>query len=349
MRLSRRDFLKIAGAAGITSVLPLDLIQKAMAGNGDPRVIWLQGQSCSGCSVSLLNSVKTTTIDDILLNKINLGYHSTLIAAAGDLAIKGALGPHPNLTELAAFENQWLMEGPDLKFDLDKDGRVNLIDFNALCKQGYILVVEGSIPAEDAACPVKFCDIGGHLSMEEAFSILSQKADRIIALGTCACYGGIPQAVPNPTGAKGVSDKLIELGYSKPLINIPGCPAHPDWFVLTLLKVLAGQTVTLDSKGRPADLFGDSSSQRVHAKCLFHPSRWPGSAPPQAATLGDYGCLESLGCKGKNTWSNCPVLKWNSGGPGQNGVNWCVEARSPCCGCVEPDFPDGKTPFITGS
>jgi hydrogenase small subunit len=78
MRLSRRDFLKLAGASGALSALPLDLINKAFGGNGDPRVIWLQGQSCTGCSVSLLNAVKTTTIDDILLNYINLEYHSTL-------------------------------------------------------------------------------------------------------------------------------------------------------------------------------------------------------------------------------------------------------------------------------
>jgi Ni,Fe-hydrogenase I small subunit len=85
MRLSRREFLQIASAFGITAALPLDLISKALAGKGLPPVIWLQGLSCSGCSISLLNSVNLATIDDILVNKINLEYHSTLVAAAGDV------------------------------------------------------------------------------------------------------------------------------------------------------------------------------------------------------------------------------------------------------------------------
>lgn len=342
MRFTRREFLKLAGAVGVTTALPLGTIQKAFAGNGDPRVIWLQGQGCSGCSVSLLNSVNLTTVDDLLINHINMEYNSTLIAAAGDLALTNAMGVHPSPSELTAFSEQWMSTGDGMKFDLDGDGNVNLIDFARLCAQGYILVVEGAIPTGSDG---KFCSVGGEMTMIDAFSQLSSNADMIIAIGTCAAYGGIPAASPNPTNAMGVTDALSHLQIDKTVINIPGCPTHPDWFVGTVVKLLAGQTVDLDSKGRPSEYFGDISSQKIHAKCPFRPSKWPDGVP-MAAQIGDFGCLEDVGCKGKETWADCPILKWNSPAQGENGVNWCIGARTPCHGCVEPEFPDGMTPFF---
>ena len=68
-----------------------------------------------------------------------------------------------------------------------------------------------------------------------------------------------------------------------------------------------------------------------------------------AGQLSDAGCMEFLGCKGKKTYSDCPLRKWNAGSAGQYGVNWCIGARSPCLGCVEPSFPDGMSPFYVYS
>jgi hypothetical protein len=59
--------------------------------------------------------------------------------------------------------------------------------------------------------------------------------------------------------------------------------------------------------------------------------------------------MELLGCKGKKTYADCPMRKWNSSGTGAHGVNWCVGARNPCLGCVRPDFPDGMSPFYVYS
>jgi len=331
MHFNRREFLRMIGATGVAMALPLSLIEKALAGNGDPRVIWLQGLSCTGCSVSLLNSVNLTTVDDLLINKINMEYHSTLIAAAGDLALNNALGQHPSADEIAAFNSQLLKTGPNLDFDLNKDGVVNLIDYNILAAQGYILVVEGAIPT---GANGNYCSVGNRLTMLKAFDLLSNKANMIIALGTCACYSGIPGAKPNPTAAKGVSDTLSYLGRTRKVINIPGCPAHPDWFVGTVVKVLAGQTVSLDSQKRPNDYF----NKTVHSQCPFRERE-------EVERLGGLGCLKEIGCKGPRTRANCPVLKWNSPGKGTNGVNWCVQSRMPCQGCTEPGFPDAMTPF----
>ena len=332
--MSRRQFMKLAAGLGAAATINFTLLEKALAGNGDPRVIWLQGQSCSGCSVSLLNSINITTVDDLLVNHINLEYHSTLIAAAGDFALSRATGPHPSPDELSAFGAEWLQSGADLQFDLDGNGVVNFIDFAKLAAQGYILVVEGSIPV---GADGQFCHVGGEMTMLEAFDRFSENATHILAIGTCAAYGGIPSANPNPTGSLGVRNALDYLGRSKPLVNLPGCPAHPDWFVGTVTYLLTnGQPPALDADGRPFSYF----SINVHQQCPLK-----GASSPRANTLGEYGCLQNLGCKGRQTRADCPLRKWNSAGPGQNGVNWCIGARTPCHGCTEPTFPDGMTPF----
>lgn len=372
MRLSRRDFLKLAGVAGIASVIPHDMIQKALGGNGHARVIWLQGQGCTGCSVSLLNSVNIATIDDVLLNHINLEYHSNLIASAGDLALADAMGPQPALNEIAVLGDEWLSTGPALQMDVSgpqgaSDGKVNLMDFAALCKQGYVLVVEGAIPTGSAG---RFCHVGGDMTMLQAFDRFSAHADSILAVGTCAAFGGIAAASPNPTGALSVSGALSYLSRTKTVINIPGCPMHPDWFVGTVIKLLAGQSVALDGSKRPLDYFGST----VHSSCSNLSQYNSAYAPnvstnhegrnttatsclschsrtstrvPNPRTLGMTGCLWALNCKGRITYGDCATRKWNNPAAGQNGVNWCIGAGSPCHGCTQPNFPDGITPFYT--
>ena len=336
MRMSRREFLKLATVVGTGAAVNLSLLERALAGNGDPRVIWLQGQSCSGCSVSLLNSVNMMTVDELLVNKINLEYHSTLIAAAGDLAFSQAKAAHPSPTELSAFGCEWQQAGTDLDFDLDGNGVVDFIDFARLAAQGYVLVVEGSIPTGSEG---RFCHVGGDMTMIEAFDRFSDKATHILAIGSCAAYGGIPGAEPNPTDALSAQQALDYLGRYRPLVNIPGCPAHPDWFVGALSFLLANRSLpALDSYNRPAAYFAAT----VHTNCPLR-----GKKVPSADSLGQYGCLEELGCRGKQTSADCPQRKWNSSGPGQSGVNWCIGARNPCHGCTEPGFPDSMTPFYT--
>ncbi|HML75781.1 MAG TPA: hypothetical protein PKB02_14925 [Anaerohalosphaeraceae bacterium] len=333
MRLTRRDFLKIASAVGITSVLPLDIFNKALAGNGNPRVIWLQGQSCTGCSVSLLNSINIAPIDDVLINKINMEYHSNLIASAGDVALSDALGQHPSPTEITALSDQWLQTGTGLSMDINKDNKVDLYDFAALTQQGFILVVEGSIPT---GAEGHYCHIGGGMTMIEAFDLFSARAQSIIAIGTCATFGGIPAANPKPTSALSVDGALTYLGRTANVINIPGCPAHPDWFVGTVVNLLAGNAVALDGFKRPKLYFG----KKIHdtGNCPFKGAN-------EVHNLGEQGCLKEIGCKGPRTYADCYSRKWNNPGQGQPGVNWCIAARTPCHGCTQPDFPDGMAPF----
>ncbi|MCJ7569076.1 MAG: hydrogenase small subunit [Anaerolineales bacterium] len=299
MLISRRDFLKYcgatAGALGLTAS-GFARLQEVLALEGGQPVVWLQGQNCTGCSVSLLNTIHYMTIDELLLNTIDLEFHSTVMAAAGDLAVSAAEA--------------------------------------ALSTGGYVLVVEGAIPTAEEG---RYCYLWPGMTALDGVRAFSENAAAILAVGTCAAYGGIPAGDPNPTGAMGVSDILD----GKPVVNLPGCPAHPDWIVGTIAHLLAyGEVLPLDSKGRPKAYYqrtvhSDCPNQKHHAQNFF------------AGELSEAGCLSKLGCQGQWTGADCPVRKWNSGGAGEYGVNWCIEARNPCQGCTEPDFPDGKSPLYT--
>jgi hydrogenase small subunit len=293
MLISRRDFLKycsaMAGALGLSSS-GLIKLQRALASEGAPPVVWLQGQNCTGCSVSLLNTIHYMTIDELLLNTIDLEFHSTVMAAAGDLAVSAAETAHD--------------------------------------AGGYILVIEGAIPVAENG---KYCYLWPGMTALEGVEVFSENAAYIVAVGTCAAYGGLAAGEPNPTGAKGVS----EIIRGKPLINLPGCPTHPDWIVGTIAHLLTyGEAPRLDTLGRPRDYYqktvhSQCPNQKSHTKNLF------------AEELSEPGCLYKLGCQGMWTGADCPIRKWNSG------VNWCIGGRSPCQGCTEPDFPDGKSPWYT--
>ncbi|MHC4193595.1 MAG: NADH-quinone oxidoreductase subunit B family protein, partial [Planctomycetota bacterium] len=192
MKVTRRQFLRATAAVGGALTLRasgLLQLQKALAAEGGaPPVIWLQGQSCTGCAVSFLNSVYYATADDLLINELDVRFQSNVMAAAGDLAVESA--------EMTRSEG------------------------------GYILVVEGSTPA---GANGEYCHLWEGMTMLEAMKTFAPGADIILAFGTCASYGGIYAAAPNPTEAMGVRDTLDYLGLEGTVINIPGCPAHPDW------------------------------------------------------------------------------------------------------------------------
>jgi len=265
---------------------------------GGVPVVWFQGQSCNGCSVSLLNAIYYTTIDDLLLNKIDMEFHPTLMAAAGHPAVSAAE--------------------------------------KAYRKGGYVFVVEGSVPT---AASGRYCQLWPGLTMVKAVDRFAKRAGFIMAVGACASFGGVVHGAPNPTGAQGLADEY----YGKRVIRIPSCPAHPDRVVGTVAHLLSEGTLPeLDEFGRPARFYG----KRVHDECSFKERYDAGEFVEE---LSGFGCLYKLGCKGRWTNADCPERRWHPGGPGEQGINWCIGAGSPCIGCTEPDFPDGKSPFFGGN
>lgn len=201
--------------------------------------------------------------------------------------------------------------------------------------KNFYYVVEGGI----ATKVPEMCTIGGKTSMDICKDTY-QKAKATIAIGSCACYGGIQAAAPNPSGSKGVADFLKQDGgISNPtVINSPRCPGNADDTVAILLyAIVKAKLPELDSLGRPKFLFG----QLVHDNCE---RRGHFDAGEFVEQFGDEGsaegwCLYKVGCKGPIAYAPCPKTRWNA----NNG--WPVSAGGPCIGCSEPDFWDKQSPF----
>jgi hydrogenase small subunit len=291
MALSRRKFLQlIGGSAAAVSLSDLWLTKIAQAiteSPGLPPVIWLQGQGCTGCSVSTLNTVYPD-IAKVLTEIISLEFNPTVMAAAGDHAIK-------------------------------------VLD-DALANQAgkYILVVEGSIPTGGGGA---YCTVGEKqdkpVTILDWTTQLGNSAKAIINVGTCSAFGGIPAGQPNPTGAKAVKEILPKAT----MINIPGCPPHPDWIIGTVAHVLLYGLPELDDQLRPKLFFGGLIHENCERRYYFENGQF-------AQDFGDEGCLFELGCKGPISHCDVSIRAWN------NGVNWCCRSGGPCIGCTEPTYPD---------
>jgi hydrogenase small subunit len=270
----------------------------------DYPVIWLQGAGCTGCSVSLLNSA-SPKIQNLLLDQVVPGhqlqmkFHPTIMAGQGEPAIEV------------------------------------IRDTGKTEKGKYIFIVEGAVPTKDKGM---FGWVGE--KDDKPVTILSRVielgADALmtIAVGTCATFGGIPSGKPNPTGCKAVQEIFEENGIKTPLVNVPGCPPHPDWITGTIAAIIFSglDSLKLDELKRPKLFFGEL----IHENCPRRPYFDKGVF---AKKSGEDGCLYMIGCKGPYTYADCPIRQWN------NGASWCVKAGSPCIGCVQPEFPDNTSPF----
>lgn len=306
---TRRDFLRWAVAATAVTEFSETFLPKLSAALQEAvkeyPLIWMQTSACSGCSVSVINtihpSIKNVILDQILPgHQLYLDYHSTLMAATGKLSTDTAL----------------------------ETARKN--------KGKYIYIVEGAIPTkEDGIYGTLGEEDGKPITMLEWVRRVAPDAMAILAVGTCAAYGGVAAAAPNPSGCKGIGDVLKTLNLTTPVVNIPGCPCHPDWFIGTVARVLLyglPKPKEVDEYGRLKIYYGKS----VHSRCINRDFLDEGVF---ANKLGEVGCLLEVGCKGPFTMADCPVRQWNSG------VNWCVSANAPCMGCTEPGFPDAHSPL----
>lgn len=191
-------------------------------------------------------------------------------------------------------------------------------------KGKYLLVVDGSIPLDNPG----YSTIAG-ISNLDMLKESAKDAAAIIAVGTCATYGGLPHANPNPTGAVSVEDIITD----KPIINVPGCPPIPMVITGVLAHFLTfGRIPELDSLKRPTAFYG----QNIHDRCYRRPFYERGEF---AETFDDEGakkgwCLFKLGCKGPVTYNACATMKWNEG------TSFPIEAGHGCIGCSEPNFWD---------
>ncbi len=207
-----------------------------------------------------------------------------------------------------------------------------LQDAMTLNKGNYILIVTGSIPTKESGV---YTMIGGRTA-EVILREAAAGAAHVIAVGACAHWGNVQAARPNPTGAVGVRDIITD----KPVVNIAGCPPIADVVTATVVHMLTfGKVPDLDREGRPKFAYGakihDQCERRGHYDAGQFIERWDDEAARQGY------CLYHMGCKGPETFSPCPIVKWNSA------TSWPIGAGHGCIGCTEPHFWDTMTPFYT--
>ncbi len=153
----------------------------------------------------------------------------------------------------------------------------------------FVLIVEGSIPRAwngkgcmvfdnypDPALPAKgiiknlpWAPIDGKRSVS-AWEALLWMASRpnclfIECIGTCSSYGGIPAGAGNRTDAQSVTTILNDAQITTPVVNIPGCPANPDWMMYPVAYAYINSLSLppLDEIGRPTAIFNVSDHNCV--------------------------------------------------------------------------------------
>jgi hydrogenase small subunit len=294
--MSRRDFLKFCAAVTAVLALPRRYIPQVAAALEENSRPPLLWLEYQDCAGNTESLLRAwkPTVADLVLDVLSLDYHETVMAPAGHQAEKSLMDT------VAAYPGQ------------------------------YLVVVEGSIPTKDGGI---YCTVGGRTAQDLVQEIGSNAA-AIIAAGTCAAYGGIPAAAPNPTGAVGVGDVVTGV----PIINLPGCPMNVDNLTATVVHFITfGALPATDQRGRPLFAYGsrihDDCERRAHYDAGQFVEEW-----------GDEGhrkgwCLYKMGCKGPETFHNCPIVRWNEG------VSWPIGAGHGCVGCSEPNFWDTMSPF----
>jgi hydrogenase small subunit len=199
-------------------------------------------------------------------------------------------------------------------------------------KGKYLLAIDGSVPLADGGV---YSLTGGksNVSMLQEFA---PDAAAILAIGTCAAYGGIPKAYPNPTGAVGVEDVITD----KPIVNIPGCPPIPDVLSGVLVHFVSfGKLPEVDDRKRPLAYFGTTIHDQCYRKPFYDQGKFAKSFDDEGARQG--WCLFELGCKGPTTHNACASLKWN------DNTSFPIQSGHGCLGCSEPDFWDQEGGFYT--
>lgn len=253
-------------------------------------LIWLELNGCSGNIISLLNA-QDPGINYFLQELVDLRYDNSLMVQQGE----------------------WAYER-----------------FLKTLEEEFILVTEGAVSLKDQGLYNVIARYKGeYITGADAVVNAGKKAKYIIAVGTCATYGGPSAANPNPSECISIRDFL----NNSDVIQVPGCPGHPDWIIGTIAHLILFGKPDLDLDNRPVVFYGDT----IHDRC---PRRSYFDRRIFARKLGDPECMFKLGCRGPVTKTDCPIRRWN------DTDNWPIGDNTPCIGCANFAFPDGMEPFV---
>lgn len=293
--ISRRSFLQYCGALAAWLGLPQSAGPTiAQALERGPKPSVIW-LSFQECTgcTESLTRAFSPSIEELILGLVSLDYHETLMAPSGAAA---------EVSLKQAMK--------------DNSGR-------------YLLAVDGSVSTKD----------GGVYSMGAGASHLSRLQEAIpgaaacIAVGTCASFGGLPAASPNPTGAVPLSAVLDQVAPGKPLIHIPGCPPIPEAVSAVLAHYLTyGRLPDLDALHRPRSFYGQTIHDRCARRPFYEKGLFAKSFDDEGAKRG--WCLYQLGCKGPVAYNGCAIAQWNER------TSWPIGSGHPCLGCASPNFWD---------
>lgn len=273
------------------------------------NLLWLQSGGCGGCTLSLIGAESPDLVTTLDIAGIDLTWHPSLSEATG-------FELHEILAKLLSGEQP-----------LD------------------ILCLEGSVIRGPRGTGRFHMLSGSDRPMMDLIADLAPLARHVVAVGTCAAFGGITAAGDNPSDACGLVYDGREPGgllgpqfrarSGLPVINVSGCPVHPGWVVETFLQI-AGGTLTeaeLDGIGRPR-FYAD---HLVHHGCTRNEYY---EFKASAQNLCELGCMmEHLGCMGTQVHADCNIRLWNGEGS-------CTRGGYPCISCTEPGFEELEHPFM---
>ncbi len=293
--VTRRDFLKFCSATAATLGLSSSMVPQIAEALEKKERPSVVWLHYSECTGDSESVLRASkpSIAQVILDIVSLEYHETIMAPSGHAAEK------------------------------------SLQDILTKKKGKYIAVYEGAIPTLDGGV---YCFIGGHKAIDSCKEVAAG-AMANIAVGNCACFGGIAAAAPNPTKCVGIQDII-----GGTVLNIPGCPMNPENFTAVIVHFLTfGSLPALDSLGRPLFAFG----KLIHNNCERRPHFDQGQFVRQWGDMGHRlgWCLYEMGCKGPMAFQNCPTIRWNEG------TSWPIQAGHPCIACATPNNWDAAYPF----
>ncbi len=290
--VSRRTFLKYCAGMASVLALPPEMASAMVEGLAQARRASVIWLSFQECTgcTESLTRSHSPTLEGLIFDFISLDYHHTLQAASGSAA---------EHAREAAMEANY---------------------------GNYLLVADGSIPTKDGGI---YSTIAG-ISNLDMLTEVAKGAAAVVAVGSCAAFGGLPQADPNPTGAVPVTNIVTD----KPVINIPGCPPIPTVMAGVLTHFLAfGALPQMDEQHRPRAFFGDTVHDRCYRRTYYDQGKFAKTFDDEGARKG--WCLFELGCKGPVTYNSCATIRWNQG------TSFPIQSGHPCLGCSEAKFWDG--------
>jgi hydrogenase small subunit len=296
LTISRRSMLKLCLAASTALAVPVSLAPLMAAVLEERQRRPVIWLSFQECTgcTESLTRADAPTLERLLFEFLSLDYHHTLQAAAAERA------EHARRSTMRRYPEE------------------------------YLLIVDGSVPvAADGA----YSTIGG-VSNLQMLRECTESAAAVIAVGTCAAFGGLPAAAPNPTGAVDVTT-LMRGGFipAKPLINMPGCPPIPEALSAVLVHYLVFERFpAVDELHRPRAFYASTVHDTCNRRAHFLAGRFVRHFDDQGARKG--WCLLELGCRGPVTHNACATLRWNGA------TSYPIQSGHPCIGCSEPDFWD---------